>query len=108
MRLVTRGDLDGLTCAVLVPEGYHPVASPPGYTTYHLNVLAGSAQSLANSDDPQYAWVKDSYTSKDARVPIQQKAHGDLRVLEQDLFRIGDCRSGSDCHLCPRPGARYV
>jgi 5-deoxy-glucuronate isomerase len=56
--------------AVIVPEGYHPVASPPGYTTYYLNVLAGSAQSLANSDDPQYSWVKDSYTSKDARVPI--------------------------------------
>jgi 5-deoxy-glucuronate isomerase len=60
--------------AVIVPEGYHPVASPPGYTTYYLNVLAGSAQSLANSDDPQYAWVKDSYTSKDARVPIYKIA----------------------------------
>jgi len=56
--------------AVIVPEGYHPVASPPGYTTYYLNVLAGSAQSLANSDDPQYAWVKGCYTSRDARVPI--------------------------------------
>ena len=56
--------------AVIVPEGYHPVASPPGYTTYYLNVLAGSAQSLANSDDPQYAWVKDSYRTRDARVPI--------------------------------------
>jgi 5-deoxy-glucuronate isomerase len=56
--------------AVIVPEGYHPVSSPPGYTTYYLNVLAGSAQSLANSDDPQYAWVKDSYTTKDPRVPI--------------------------------------
>jgi 5-deoxy-glucuronate isomerase len=56
--------------AVIVPEGYHPVASPPGYTSYYLNVLAGSAQSLANSDDPQYAWVKDSYKTKDPRVPI--------------------------------------
>lgn len=56
--------------AVLIPEGYHPVVSPPGYTTYYLNVLAGSAQSLANSDDPQYAWVKDSYTGRDPRVPI--------------------------------------
>lgn len=56
--------------AVIVPEGYHPVASPPGYTTYYLNVLAGSAQSLANSDDPQYAWVKESYATKDPRVPI--------------------------------------
>lgn len=55
---------------VLIPEGYHPVASPPGYTTYYLNVLAGSAQSLAASDDPTYAWVKNSYTGIDKRVPI--------------------------------------
>lgn len=55
---------------VLVPEGYHPVASPPGYTTYYLNVLAGSAQSLANSEDPRYAWVKETYRSKDPRLPI--------------------------------------
>lgn len=57
-------------CAVLVPEGYHPVSSPPGYTTYYLNVLAGSAQSLANRDDPRYTWVKDSYTGTDDRVPL--------------------------------------
>lgn len=55
---------------VLVPEGYHPVASPPGCTTYYLNALAGSAQSLANSDDPQYAWVKEQYRSLDPRVPL--------------------------------------
>lgn len=55
---------------VLVPEGYHPVASPPGYTTYYLNVLAGSAQSLANSEDPHYAWVKETYKGRDQRVPI--------------------------------------
>jgi 5-deoxy-glucuronate isomerase len=55
---------------VLVPEGYHPVSSPPGYTTYYLNVLAGSAQSLANSEDPRYAWVKDTYRGRDERVPI--------------------------------------
>lgn len=55
---------------VLVPEGYHPVVSAPGYTTYYLNVLAGSAQSLANTDDPQYAWVKENYTSKNPAVPV--------------------------------------
>ncbi len=55
---------------VLIPEGYHPVSSPPGYTTYYLNVLVGSAQSLAASDDPQYAWVKDTYRRLDPRVPI--------------------------------------
>ncbi len=55
---------------VLIPEGYHPVSSPPGYTTYYLNVLAGSAQSLAASDDPNFAWVKSSYRSRDPRVPV--------------------------------------
>ncbi|MFB3902855.1 MAG: 5-deoxy-glucuronate isomerase [Acidobacteriota bacterium] len=55
---------------VLIPEGYHPVSSPVGYTTYYLNVLAGSAQSLAATDDPQYAWVKGSYASPDPRVPV--------------------------------------
>lgn len=55
---------------VLIPEGYHPVASPPGYTTYYLNVLAGSAQSLANSEDPRYKWVKTTYRGADHRVPL--------------------------------------
>ncbi len=55
---------------VLIPEGYHPVASPVGYTTYYLNVLAGSAQSLAAQDDPAYAWIKESYQTIDPRVPI--------------------------------------
>jgi 5-deoxy-glucuronate isomerase len=55
---------------VLVPEGYHPVSSPPGYTAYYLNVLAGSVQSLANCEDPRYAWVRQSYQSLDPRVPI--------------------------------------
>lgn len=56
--------------AVLVPEGYHPVVSAPGYTTYYLNVLAGSAQTLANQDDPRYAWVKNTYKQKDNRLPL--------------------------------------
>jgi 5-deoxy-glucuronate isomerase len=57
-------------CAVLVPEGYHPVVSAPGYTTYYLNVLAGSAQTLANQDDPRHTWVKDTYRQKDHRLPL--------------------------------------
>jgi len=57
-------------CAVLVPEGYHPVVSAPGYTTYYLNVLAGSAQTLANQDDPQYTWVTKTYSHKDDRLPL--------------------------------------
>lgn len=55
---------------VLVPEGYHPVVSAPGYTTYYLNVLAGSAQSLANTDDPDHTWVKEQYTTKNPALPV--------------------------------------
>ncbi len=57
-------------CAVLVPEGYHPVVSGPGYTTYYLNVLAGSAQSLANQDDPAHTWVKHAYRGIDPQLPL--------------------------------------
>lgn len=57
-------------CAVLVPEGYHPVVSAPGYTTYYLNVLAGSAQSLMARDDPRYSWVKETYRGGDDRLPL--------------------------------------
>jgi 5-deoxy-glucuronate isomerase len=65
---------------VLIPEGYHPVSSPPGYTTYYLNVLAGTAQSLAASDDPDYTWVKGSYQQLDPRVPIYPVAQTPVRT----------------------------
>jgi 5-deoxy-glucuronate isomerase len=69
------GSIDGLMRPqqhdmVLVPEGYHPVVSAHGYTCYYLNFLAGSAQSLANSDDPEFTWVKDTWTWKDSRLPV--------------------------------------
>ena len=46
---------------VLVPEGYHPVVAAHGYNVYYLNALAGSARSMAASDDPAYAWVRQSW-----------------------------------------------
>jgi 5-deoxy-glucuronate isomerase len=69
------GRLDELLMArqndvVLVPEGYHPVVSAHGYTTYYLNFLAGSAQALTSVDDPQFAWIKDAWKEKDPRLPI--------------------------------------
>jgi len=63
---VTAGDND----IVLVPAGYHPVSAAYGYTCYYLNFLAGSAQSLANTDDPDHAWVKATWTSQDGRAPL--------------------------------------
>lgn len=55
---------------VLVPEGYHPVAAAHGYNVYYLNALAGSARSLAASDDPDYAWVRGMWSQKDPRLPM--------------------------------------
>ena len=55
---------------VLVPEGYHPVVSAPGYNTYYLNALGGSARSLAASDDPQYEWVRRAWGEPDPRLPL--------------------------------------
>lgn len=55
---------------VLVPEGYHPVVAAHGYNVYYLNLLAGSAHSMAASDDPDYGWVRDTWREKDPRVPL--------------------------------------
>jgi 5-deoxy-glucuronate isomerase len=55
---------------VLIPEGYHPVVAAHGYDCYYLNVLAGSARSMAASDDPDYAWVRGTWSTKDPRLPL--------------------------------------
>ena len=58
------------SCVVLSPRGYHPVVAAPGYNCYYLNVLAGSAQSLAATDDPEHTWVKETWKEKDPRLPL--------------------------------------
>ncbi len=55
---------------VLIPEGYHPVVAAHGYHAYYLNALAGSARSMAASDDPNYAWVRNTWKEKDPRLPL--------------------------------------
>ena len=55
---------------VLIPEGYHPVVAAHGYSVYYLNALAGSARSMAASDDPNYAWVRQTWTEQDPRLPM--------------------------------------
>jgi 5-deoxy-glucuronate isomerase len=55
---------------VLSPEGYHPVVAAHGYNTYYLNILAGSDQSLASTDDPAYSWVKANWKTIDSRLPL--------------------------------------
>lgn len=55
---------------VLVPHGYHPVCTGYGYDCYYLNFLAGSAQSLAATDDPAHTWVKETWDATDPRLPM--------------------------------------
>jgi 5-deoxy-glucuronate isomerase len=61
---VTDGD------AVLVRDGYHPVVAGHGYNIYYLNCLAGSARSLANTEDPQHTWVRSTWGTIDSRLPL--------------------------------------
>lgn len=61
---VVDGDL------VLIKDGYHPVVAAHGYDVYYLNVLAGSARSMAASDDPRYAHLRHTRLECDRRVPV--------------------------------------
>jgi 5-deoxy-glucuronate isomerase len=56
------GDLDtGYTIhdntILMVPHGYHTVASAPGYTTYYLWFLAGNHRVQAVVEDANVGWV---------------------------------------------------
>jgi 5-deoxy-glucuronate isomerase len=64
--VVRDGDL------VLVPHGYHSFCAAPGYDFYYLNALAGDHHSMANSDDPELAWIRGTWeaTPRDPRVPL--------------------------------------
>src|SRR5690242_141036 len=68
----TRDDTLTLTDGelVLIKDGYHPVVAAHGYDVYYLNVLAGSARSMAASDDPRYAHLRRSGLERDPRVPL--------------------------------------
>jgi len=65
---VVDGDL------VLIKDGYHPVVAAHGYDVYYLNVLAGSARSMAASDDPRYAHLRRTGLERDPRVPLVHAA----------------------------------
>ncbi|WP_257666855.1 5-deoxy-glucuronate isomerase [Parapedobacter tibetensis] len=55
---------------VLVPKGYHPVVAGHGYDVYYLNFLTGSDQSLANTPDPDHAWIFGTWKGTDERIPM--------------------------------------
>jgi 5-deoxy-glucuronate isomerase len=46
--------------AVLLPYGYHPVSSPPGYRLYYLWAMAGEQRQLALYEDPAHRWIHDA------------------------------------------------
>ena len=45
---------------VLIPEGYHPVVTAPGYAMYYLWVMAGVNRKFLSRLDPQHRWVAES------------------------------------------------
>lgn len=55
---------------VLVRSGFHPVVAGPGYDIYYLNFLAGSARSLAVTEDPHHVWIRSTWDELDPRVPL--------------------------------------
>lgn len=45
---------------VVIPRGYHPVASLPGYRLHYTWALAGDGRTYgAWADDPRYSWIKE-------------------------------------------------
>jgi 5-deoxy-glucuronate isomerase len=55
---------------VLVRSGFHPVVAGPGYDVYYLNFLAGTARTLAITEDPQHVWIRSTWKETDPRLPL--------------------------------------
>jgi 5-deoxy-glucuronate isomerase len=55
---------------VLVHSGYHPVVAGPGYDVYYLNFLAGSARTLAITEDQRHVWIRNTWKETDPRLPL--------------------------------------
>lgn len=55
---------------VLVPFGYHVSGAPHGFDLYYLNGLAGEVRSMAASDDPALAYIRETWKGmkKDPRA----------------------------------------
>ena len=59
---------------VLVTEGFHPVAVPPGSQVYFLNFLAGELvdndRKTPPFDDPAWGWMKNDYDGNKLPLPV--------------------------------------
>lgn len=56
-----------------MPRGYHgPSMAAPGYDLYYLNVMAGPVREWNFVDDPDHAWIRDSWAEQemDPRLPM--------------------------------------
>lgn len=42
---------------VLIPQGYHPVVSAPGYSMYYLWVMAGVNRKFLSRQDTDHRWI---------------------------------------------------
>jgi 5-deoxy-glucuronate isomerase len=59
---------------VLVTQGFHPVAVPPGSNVYFLNYLAGDLldeeRGIPPYDDPNWGWMKEDWEGNPMSLPI--------------------------------------
>ena len=56
-----------------LPRGYHgPSMAAPGYDLYYLNVMAGTVREWNFVDDPDHAWIRDTWADQeiDPRLPM--------------------------------------
>lgn len=68
---------------VFMPDGFHPFSAPPLYDCYYLNFLAGDRRTMANREDRDLAWVRDTFvgTATDPRVPFVTAADPSTEVV---------------------------
>jgi 5-deoxy-glucuronate isomerase len=71
---------------VVLPYGYHPVSSPPGYHLYYLWAMVGDERRLALFEDPAHTWIHDA---PDSLAAGEERALGP-RVTEAARRGAGD------------------
>ena len=49
---------------VMVPKGYHPVATIAGYDNYYLNVMAGPVRNWCFTWEDDHDWINEKLTIK--------------------------------------------
>ncbi|ELW9535932.1 TPA: 5-deoxy-glucuronate isomerase [Enterobacter roggenkampii] len=52
---------------VMVPKGYHPVATMAGYDSYYLNVMAGPVRKWMFTWEEDHAWINRDYPEDGGR-----------------------------------------